>query len=132
MPDRLSSDMLRSYTALRFLRKGERPPLFVAVAVAGSFDSYAFETTEWEKRRGWDSNPRWSYPHSGFRDRPVQPLQHLSECGRRIIIVRERKRFANPWHALKVLLFCSRLHSGEKSDEKSDEVCGESDGCRQR
>jgi hypothetical protein len=31
------------------------------------------------KRRGWDSNPRWSYPHSGFRDRPVQPLQHLSE-----------------------------------------------------
>ena len=23
-------------------------------------------------------NPRWSYPHSGFRDRPVQPLQHLS------------------------------------------------------
>src|SRR5690242_16656923 len=31
-----------------------------------------------EKRRGWDLNPRWSYPHSGFRDRPVQPLQHLS------------------------------------------------------
>src|SRR5688572_13976566 len=30
------------------------------------------------KRRGWDLNPRWSYPHSGFRDRPVQPLQHLS------------------------------------------------------
>ena len=99
MPDRLSSDMLRSYTALRFLRKGERPPLFVAVAVAGSFDSYAFETTEWEKRRGWDSNPRWSYPHSGFRDRPVQPLQHLSESGRRLIIVRERKPFANHWRA---------------------------------
>jgi hypothetical protein len=31
-----------------------------------------------KKRRGWDLNPRWSYPHSGFRDRPVQPLQHLS------------------------------------------------------
>ena len=29
-------------------------------------------------RRGWDLNPRWSFPHSGFRDRPVQPLQHLS------------------------------------------------------
>src|SRR5262249_41133501 len=42
-----------------------------------------------------DSNPRGSYPHSGFRDRPVQPLPHLSEGGRRIIIVHERKRFAN-------------------------------------
>ena len=31
-----------------------------------------------KKRRGWDLNPRWSFPHSGFRDRPVQPLQHLS------------------------------------------------------
>src|SRR3989442_4614896 len=29
-------------------------------------------------RRGWDSNPRSSYPDSGFRDRPIRPLSHLS------------------------------------------------------
>ena len=31
-----------------------------------------------EERRGWDSNPRYSCPYSGFRDRPIQPLWHLS------------------------------------------------------
>jgi N-carbamoylputrescine amidase len=31
------------------------------------------------ERRGRDSNPRCrGYPHNGFRDRPVQPLRHLS------------------------------------------------------
>src|SRR5689334_22996009 len=40
-----------------------------------------------DRRRGWDSNPRWSYPHSGFRDRPVQPLQHLSASGQQTNIV---------------------------------------------
>ena len=30
-------------------------------------------------RRGWDSNPRYACTYSGFRDRPVQPLWHLSE-----------------------------------------------------
>ncbi len=29
-------------------------------------------------RRGWDSNPRYPCGYSGFRDRPVQPLRHLS------------------------------------------------------
>src|SRR3972149_3456799 len=29
-------------------------------------------------RRGWDSNPRYTCAYSGFRDRPVQPLWHLS------------------------------------------------------
>ncbi len=29
-------------------------------------------------RRGRDSNPGWGCPHNGFRDRPVQPLRHLS------------------------------------------------------
>ena len=28
--------------------------------------------------RGWDSNPRYSCPYSGFRDRPIRPLWHLS------------------------------------------------------
>jgi hypothetical protein len=30
-------------------------------------------------RRGWDSNPRYSCPYFGFRDRPVRPLRHLSD-----------------------------------------------------
>ena len=34
------------------------------------------ENSKW--RRGRDSNPRYGYPHNGFRDRPVQPLWHLS------------------------------------------------------
>src|SRR4051812_17225500 len=29
-------------------------------------------------RRGWDSNPRTGCPVNGFRDRPIQPLWHLS------------------------------------------------------
>jgi hypothetical protein len=29
-------------------------------------------------RRGWDSNPRYLVRHNGFRDRPIQPLSHLS------------------------------------------------------
>src|SRR5258706_8305981 len=29
-------------------------------------------------RRGWDSNPRYACAYSGFRDRHVQPLRHLS------------------------------------------------------
>ncbi len=29
-------------------------------------------------RRDRDSNPGWSHPHNGFRDRPVRPLRHLS------------------------------------------------------
>ena len=30
------------------------------------------------QRRERDSNPRYSCLHNGFRDRPVQPLWHLS------------------------------------------------------
>ncbi len=29
-------------------------------------------------RRGWDSNPRWSYPHTRFPSELLQPLGHLS------------------------------------------------------
>ncbi len=32
-------------------------------------------------RRDRDSNPGWSHPHNGFRDRPVRPLRHLSAVG---------------------------------------------------
>src|SRR5437764_10241151 len=33
------------------------------------------------KRTGWDSNPRYPCGHTGFRDRPFQPLTHLSTNG---------------------------------------------------
>src|SRR5271170_3802284 len=29
-------------------------------------------------RRGWDSNPRYPYGYSSFRDCPLQPLAYLS------------------------------------------------------
>ena len=29
-------------------------------------------------RRGWDSNPRYGYPYTAFRERHLQPLGHLS------------------------------------------------------
>jgi hypothetical protein len=33
----------------------------------------------WRKKRtGWDSNPRYPYGYTGFRDRLLQPLGHLS------------------------------------------------------
>src|SRR5215510_8691905 len=31
------------------------------------------------KRREWDSNPRWSYPHTRFPSVLLKPLGHLSE-----------------------------------------------------
>src|SRR2546427_5140614 len=31
---------------------------------------------KWRRER--DSNPRYAYAYSGFRDRPIQPLSHLS------------------------------------------------------
>ncbi len=31
-------------------------------------------------RRGRDSNPRWTKAHSGFQDRCIKPLCHLSNC----------------------------------------------------
>jgi hypothetical protein len=33
-------------------------------------------------RRGWDSNPRWPFDHSGFRDRCTKPLCDLSALER--------------------------------------------------
>ena len=43
--------------------------------------------TPW--RRGWDSNPREACTSTGFRDRPIQPLWHLSG-ERRILAVPQR------------------------------------------
>src|SRR4030095_433251 len=32
-------------------------------------------------RRGWDSNPRYGFPHARFRGECFQPLSHLSAVG---------------------------------------------------
>ena len=40
--------------------------------------NYAMERQEKVRRRERGSNPRYSYPYNGFRDRPIQPLWHLS------------------------------------------------------
>src|SRR5678816_2679305 len=34
------------------------------------------------KRREWDSNPRWSFPHTRFPSVLLKPLGHLSEANR--------------------------------------------------
>ena len=36
-------------------------------------------------RREGDSNPRYSCPYNGFRDRPIQPLWHLSYRAAKIL-----------------------------------------------
>ena len=33
-----------------------------------------------EQRRRRDSNPRYTYVHNGFQNRPLQPLGHASGC----------------------------------------------------
>src|SRR5215212_120056 len=73
--------------------------------------------SEW--RRGWDSNPRTGCPVNGFRDRPIQPLWHLSgsiyidggESG-----IRTHGR-VSPTHAFQA---CSLSHS-----DISPELCKE-------
>src|SRR6266481_5438588 len=35
-------------------------------------------------RRGWDSNPRYGFPHARFRGECFQPLSHLSAVGYRL------------------------------------------------
>src|SRR6185436_15871723 len=47
------------------------------------------------KRREWDSNPRWSYPHTRFPSVLLQPLGHLS--------VFERQETFRLYHNLRPL-----------------------------
>src|SRR6266851_8917126 len=37
-------------------------------------------------RRGWDSNPRYGFPHARFRGECFQPLSHLSAVVRQLIL----------------------------------------------
>ena len=43
-------------------------------------------------RKGWDSNPRWSFPHGGFQDRCLKPLGHPSMAIMRYITFGFRAR----------------------------------------
>src|SRR6266849_7443259 len=37
-------------------------------------------------RRGWDSNPRYGFPHARFRGECFQPLSHLSAVAADLIV----------------------------------------------
>ncbi len=55
---------------------GSKSDLLRTLAAAGSLGTLPGAVPSFvpKWRRGWDSNPRYGYPHSGFRDRPIQPL----------------------------------------------------------
>src|SRR5215813_6499219 len=58
-----------------------------------------------QKRRGWDSNPRYSFPYTAFPVLPVQPLLHLSGLS--------TKSRGTKWSRELVsrLLFCAPLYA---------------------
>ncbi|GEM_PF-5656575 len=43
------------------------------------FESPGFSSRQYKKRRGRDSNPRYSYPYNSLAGSPIQPLSHLSK-----------------------------------------------------
>src|SRR5216683_3174902 len=61
------------------LRQGQADILF---GMAGSCGESVF----W--RRGWDSNPRYGFPHARFRGECFQPLSHLSAVVRQLILAK--------------------------------------------
>lgn len=63
------------------------PSLWVRPANAGTPD---LQTTLWRYR--WDLNPRWSCPHTCFRDMILRPLGH----GTGKEFTRSRRRHAPP------------------------------------
>src|SRR5215471_14854411 len=86
----------------------QMPPGMTTVGTADNCRQYG------AKRRGWDSNPRWSYPHSGFRDRPIQPLSHLSAKPKHSILAAKRCE----WFCYSV--FLSKI---EVKHETEAEIC---------
>ena len=74
-------------------RSGGTMPLAAATAIGTVFgtvdcakapvlpnllSSKQLRTIRLAKRRGGDSNPRYGYPYTGFRNQLLQPLGHLS------------------------------------------------------
>ena len=64
----------RTTSAVLSRKPNLKPSQLDQVFSRGGFrkEGVAFLNTPW--RRGRDSNPRYGYPYSGFRDRPIQPL----------------------------------------------------------
>src|SRR5881397_1545143 len=73
--------LLHSRTSAAFLAADLKQPRADRVTAAVSHALVQRILTSGGKRRertGWDSNPRYPCGHTGFRDRPFQPLTHLS------------------------------------------------------
>lgn len=60
-------------------------------------------------RRSRDSNPGWSYPHNGFRDRPVQPLRHSSAFALAIYAIQQ------PFFKVKIGIAPIRCNGGREA-----------------
>jgi CheY-like chemotaxis protein len=68
--------------ALRSLRP-ELPLLFLSGYAGQEVEERGLRDVSWAlrgvgQRTGWDSNPRYPCGYTGFRDRLLQPLGHLS------------------------------------------------------
>src|SRR5215831_1572517 len=60
------------------------------------------------KRREWDSNPRWSYPHTRFPSVLLQPLGHLS------VVYKFKRRTHRLYHIHPLSRPCSECYFGLK------------------
>ena len=71
---RARNTFLRASSLHRTLRYRAMGSISLSVILHSS----ALKRSNREWRRGRDSNPRYGCPHTCFRDKPVQPLLHLS------------------------------------------------------
>ncbi len=55
---------------------GSKSRLLQMLVANGGINAVPTQGLKW--RTGWDSNPRYRYRYTGFRDRRLQPLGHLS------------------------------------------------------
>ncbi len=55
---------------------GSKSRLLQTLVANGGASAVPTQGLKW--RKGWDSNPRWSFPHGGFQDRCLKPLGHPS------------------------------------------------------
>ena len=71
-------------------------------------------------RRDRDSNPGWSHPHNGFRDRPDRPLRHLSiaQSFRQSGTEPQHRNRAANGEALGIQLWASRNRPGIVAPER--------------
>ena len=79
-----------------------------------------FALTEVSLRKERDSNPRYSYPYTAFRVRPIRPLWHLSKSDAKVNKIIDSKqgeirKFKNIFHylcSLHIIPFitCNELH----------------------